>query len=111
EASAAIYHSLKAGRMVKVPDLPSIADGIAGNIDLSTITFEIIRKHIDEVVLVSEREIEAALAQLLWEEKLLVEGSAAAAYAALAAGKVYGEGPVVAIITGGNTTVRAGVSW
>src|SRR5438132_7306946 len=53
EASAAIYHSLKAGHMVTVPDLPSVADGIAGNIDLRTITFPIIEKYIDDVVLVS----------------------------------------------------------
>src|SRR5262249_40889364 len=43
EASAPIYHSLKAGRMVRVPDLPSIADGIAGNVDLGTITFPLIQ--------------------------------------------------------------------
>src|SRR4030095_10374485 len=36
EASAAIYHGLRAGHMVTVPDLPSIADGIAGNVDLQT---------------------------------------------------------------------------
>lgn len=103
EASAAIYHSLRAGRMVTVPDLPSIADGIAGNIDLQTITFALIQNYVDDVVLVSEAEIEAALSHLLREEKLLVEGSAAAAYAALESGKVTSGGPAVTILTGGNT--------
>src|SRR5258705_4283171 len=37
-----MFESLKAGRMVTVPDRPSIADGIQGNVDLSTITFPII---------------------------------------------------------------------
>jgi threonine dehydratase len=102
EASAAIYHSLKAGRMVTVPDRPSIADGIAGNIDLHTITFPLIQKYVDEVVLVSEKEIKAAIHDLLQREKVLAEGSAAAAYAAASFGKMRIDGPVVAVITGGN---------
>jgi threonine dehydratase len=105
EASAAIYHSLKAGRMLTVPDLPSVADGIAGNIDLRTITFPIIQKYVDDVVLVSEDEIKAAIHDLLDREKLLAEGSAAAAYAAAVTGKVHMDGPVVALITGGNIDV------
>jgi threonine dehydratase len=102
EASAAIYHSLRAGHMVTVPDLPSIADGIAGNIDLGTITFPIIQKYVDNVVLVSEEEIRAAMTHLLDREKLVVEGAAAAALAAIASGKVSAAAPTVAIITGGN---------
>ena len=102
EASAAIYHSLKAGRMVTVPDRPSVADGIAGNIDLQTITFPLIEKYVDEVVLVSEEEIKSAIHDLLRREKLLAEGAAAAAYAAVGTGKIPVGGPVVAIITGGN---------
>jgi threonine dehydratase len=105
EASAAIYHSLKAGRMVTVADRPSVADGIAGNIDLSTITFPLIQKYVDDVVLVTEEEIKTAIHHLLRREKLLAEGSAAAAYAAAAGGKIAGNGsigPVVALITGGN---------
>jgi threonine dehydratase len=103
EASAAVYYSLKAGKMVTVPDLPSIADGIAGNIDLCTITFPIIQKYVDDVVLVSEAEIEASMKRILLAEKLLTEGSAAAGFAALEHGKVDIKGPVVAIMTGGNT--------
>lgn len=102
EASAAVYHSLRAGRMVQVPDLPSIADGIAGNIDLDTITFSMIQSHVDDVVLVSEDEIRSAMRHMLLREKLVVEGAAAAAVAAVAAGKIKAEGPIVAIITGGN---------
>jgi threonine dehydratase len=102
EASAAIYHSLKAGRMVTVPDRPSIADGIAGNIDLQTMTFPMIQEYVDDVVLVSEEEIKAAINDLLHREKLLAEGAAAAAYAAAVSGKILIDGPVVALITGGN---------
>jgi threonine dehydratase len=102
EASAAIYHSLKAGRMITVPDRPSLADGIAGNIDLQTITFPLIQKYVDDVVLVSEDEIKEAIHLLLHREKLLTEGSAAAAYAAATTGKISGNGPMVVILTGSN---------
>ena len=102
EASAAIYHGLRAGHMVRVPDLPSIADGIAGNIDLQTITFPLIQKYVDEVVLVSEDEIKSAMEHLLQREKLLVEGAAAAGFAAAAYGKVNLDAPAIAVITGGN---------
>jgi threonine dehydratase len=102
EASAAIYHGLRTGHLVKVPDLPSIADGIAGNIDLSTITFPLIQQYVDDVLLVSEEQIKAAMEHLLLREKLVVEGSAAAAFAATLFGKVDVAGSVAVVITGGN---------
>jgi threonine dehydratase len=57
---------------------------------------------VDDVVLVSEAEIQAALQHLLKHEKLLVEGAAACAFAAVAAGKIAASGPIVAVMTGGN---------
>jgi threonine dehydratase len=95
---------LKAGHTVTVPDLPSIADGIAGNIDLQTITFPLIQKYVDDVVLVSEKAIHSAIVHLLHHEKLLAEGAAAAAFAAIVEGKVQTNGSVVAVITGGNAS-------
>jgi threonine dehydratase len=102
EASAAIFHSLKAGHMVTVPDRPSIADGIAGNIDLTTMTFPLIQKYLDDVVLVSETEIKSAMDDLMHREKLIAEGSAAAGVAAVLNGRVEANGPIVTIVTGGN---------
>ena len=102
EVSAAMFESLKAGRMVTVPDRPSIADGIQGNIDLTTITFPIIQKYADEIVLVSEESILEAMRYLLFKEKLLTEGSAAAVVAAVMEGKVNSPGKIVGVISGGN---------
>jgi threonine dehydratase len=110
DASAAIYHSLKAGHMVRVPDLPSIADGIAGNLDLNSMTFPLIQQYVDDVVLVSEDEIKAAMAYLIFKEKLVVEGAAAASVAAVMFGKIRVEGKVVAIITGGNVDLDEALS-
>jgi threonine dehydratase len=104
-ASAAIYYSVKAGKMITVPDQPSIADGIAGNIDLRTMTFPLIQTHVDDIILVSEEEIRSAIGHLLHREKLLAEGAAAAAFAAAATSKISVSGPVVTVITGGNTDI------
>ena len=101
-ASAAIYESLRVGRMVKVPDRPSIADGIAGNIDLQTITFPLIQKSLDSIALVSEDEIMSAMKRLMAREKLVTEGAAAAAYAAALYEKVEMKAPCVVVLTGGN---------
>ena len=111
EASAAIYYSLRAGHLVRVPDLPSIADGIAGNIDLDAITFPLIQKYVDDVVLVSEEQIKASMQHLMLREKLVVEGSAAAALAAVSYEKVHVNGPVIAIMTGGNVDLAERQIW
>jgi len=108
EASAAIYHSLRAGHMVQVPDLPSIADGIAGNIDLDSITFSLIQQYVNDVVLVSEEQIKAAMEHLLLKEKLVAEGAAAASAAAVMFNKIEVEGKIVAVITGGNVDFSRG---
>ncbi len=102
EVSAAIYHSLKAGHIVTIPDRPTMADGIHGNLEAGSITFDLIRDYVDEVITVSENEILDALRILLYEEKTLAEGASAAAVAAFRSGKIVGTGPMVALITGGN---------
>lgn len=102
EVSAAVYHSLKIEHLVTIPDVPSIADGIQGNVDLHSITFPVIQQYVDDVVLVSEDAIKSGILHLLHKEKLVAEGSAAAVLAAVVEGKVRVDGPVVGVISGGN---------
>ena len=102
EASAAIYHSLKAGRQITIPDRPSLADGIQGNVEDGSITFELIRDFVDEVVTVPEDAIRESLLDLLNQEKILAEGAAAVTVAAFRAGLGSMMGPTVAVISGGN---------
>jgi threonine dehydratase len=102
EASAAIYHSLKAGRQITIPDRPSLADGIQGNVEDGSITFELIRDFVDEVVTVTEDAIRESLLDLLHQEKILAEGAAAVTVAAFRAGLGSMTEPTVAVISGGN---------
>jgi len=88
EASFAMQASLAKGEITATEELPSLADGLAGNLESGSITFDLCRRYLDEVILVTEAEIEEAMRHFLREERLVVEGSGAVGAAALLAGKV-----------------------
>ena len=102
EASPAAYLSLRDGRPYEEYNAaPTIADGLAGG--FGRLPFEIAGGLIDEIVLVSEEEIRAAVFTLLELAQLVVEGAGAVGIAALLAGKVNLAGrKVVAVLTGAN---------
>jgi len=102
EASTAFLTSLRHGRITRIEPRPTLADGLGGNMDPDTITFEIVQKYVDEIVTVNEEELAEGLRGLLREEHLVVEGAGAAAPAAVLAGKVRGAGPLVALASGAN---------
>jgi threonine dehydratase len=109
ERSAAMLASLQAGQIVTAPDLPTLADGLAGNIEPHSITFPIVRRVVDTMLTVSEEQIAAAMRWLLDEHHLVVEGSAAVGVAALLHGLVDGVAGrrVVAILCGRNISSEA----
>jgi threonine dehydratase len=101
EATNAMAASLAAGARVDVPLVPTLADGLAGQIDEEG--FAIGRVAIDTMVTVREPEIAEAMRWLSREHDLRAEGSGAVATAALLHGKVTGvTGPVAVVISGGN---------
>jgi threonine dehydratase len=99
ELSTALHSALAAGERVEVTPT-SIADGLnaphAGHAALT-----IAKEHVEEVVLVSEVEIEDGLRFLYERAKLACEPAGAAAVAAVLAGKIQG-GRTVCIVSGGN---------
>ena len=100
---AAMKASLDAGRPVLVEEVPTLADSLGGGIGLSNrITFAMCRSLLDGVVLVSEDEIAAGMRHLYEHEREVVEGAGAVGVAALLAGKVALDGPVVALVSGRN---------
>jgi len=102
-ASSAMYASLKAGKIIDVEMRDSIAEGLFGGIEKGSITFEIVRKYVDEVILVKEETLRKAI-YLLWnKEQQVAEGSGAAAIAPILENKNRFVGKTtVAVISGGN---------
>lgn len=100
---AAMKASLDAGRPVSVEELPTLADSLGGGIGLDNrLTFAMCRDLLDDVVLLSEEEIAAGIRHAYEVEREVVEGAGAVGIAALLAGKVAVEGPVVILMSGRN---------
>ena len=102
EVSNAFQVSLRNGRITAIVAGQTIADGLGGNMDADTITFEIVQRFVDEVVTVSEAEIVAAIAGLVREEHLIAEGAGAASVAAVLAGKTWKGRRIAAVVSGAN---------
>jgi threonine dehydratase len=102
EASPALHAALEAGRLVPVAVGPSLADGLAGNIEAGSITFDLLARYVRRVALVSEQAIADAMHWLLVHERAVVEGSAAVGVAALLSGQHVPRGPTALVLTGRN---------
>jgi threonine dehydratase len=100
----AMYRSLRAGTIVTLDRVTTIADGLAASAP-GKLTFELAQRYVDEMILVEETELLRAIRLLFEWEHLLVEPAGAAALAAL----LYHHRPVpnekvVVILSGGNVT-------
>ena len=104
EEGPGLQPALAAGKPVHVPrPAGTLVDGMTPPF-VGAIPLEVARAHVDEIVTVTESEIVASMRLLLTRAKLYVEGSGAAAFAALLAGKArFPSGAkVVANVSGGN---------
>jgi threonine dehydratase len=103
EASPVMYESLKAGRIVEAPKAKTIAEGLSGGIEKGSLTFKIAQECVDRMLLVKEETIRRAIYLLCVHEKLVAEGSGAAAVAPFLENRELFRGKTVAcVITGGN---------
>ena len=103
EASPALSAALAAGRLVPVANGATLADGLAGNIAAGSITFPLVRDHLDEVATVPEAAIGAAMLTFLDRHHLVVEGAGAVGLAWLQHQPPRGlPEPIVLIVSGGN---------
>ncbi len=102
EGSTQMQTALAAGRPVPVKG-QTIAEGLAPPI-IGSACFELIRRRMSSLVLVSDDEIRHAMRCLLECDKMLAEPSGATALAAALAGRIEdgGDGPLVVIVSGGN---------
>ena len=103
ENSQVMIQSVKAGRILDLPSLPTLSDGTAGGIEPGSITLEFCRDLVDDFITVTEEEIKDSLREFMQTQHMLIEGSAAVAVAACKkkAGRFAGQN-VVVVICGGN---------
>jgi threonine dehydratase len=107
EAGPGLGPALAAGKPVPAPRPPTLADGMTPPF-VGALAVEIAREAVAEIVTVTEAEIIAGMRFLMTRAKLYVEGSGAAATAALLAGKIrVPPGTSVAVlVSGGNVDLE-----
>jgi threonine dehydratase len=98
--TSAMFDAFAAERVVESAVPPTIADGLAGQVD--QISFERARAVVDEMILVEESAIPHSIRELFVVDGIVAEGAAATAVAAVCDGVVKPTGPTVLVITGGN---------
>ena len=102
--AAGMKASLDAGHVVALDSAKTIADGIAVK-QPGSLTFDICRQYVDEVVTVDDDEIAQAILFLMERGKMVAEGAGAAPVAAIMNRKFDVSGKVAAVISGGNIDV------
>ena len=102
-ATGNLSAAMRAGRPVRVPRRPTLADGLA-TLTVGARSFGLIRPRVDSVVRVEEKWISLSILRMLELEKTVVEGAAAAPLAAMISGRIKGlRGKRVALVVcGGN---------
>jgi len=101
--SPVLYESIKAGKILDVPEQPTLSESTAGGLEPGCVTLDVCRKVIDHSVLVSEEEIVAAMQLVRDQQQWLIEGAAGVAVAALLKeSKRYAGKTAAVIICGGN---------
>ncbi|HKV99671.1 MAG TPA: pyridoxal-phosphate dependent enzyme [Vicinamibacterales bacterium] len=100
-ASPVFTAALAAGRVTTVNVGPSLADGLVGNIESDTQTFDIVRRLVDRVVSVDEPSFARAMRELIQREQLVSEAAGAAGVAAILQGAADVRGRHVGVVLSG----------
>ena len=100
EGAAPLAAALVAGRPVEIERRPSFVDGIGSGTVLPAM-WPLVSSVLDGSIVVSLEQVESALRMLATRLRVVAEGAGAAALAAALTAQA-GEGPVVAVISGGN---------
>ena len=102
EGATAMYTSLKYGKPTEVEKINTIADGLMAK-KPGELTFAHTKRYVDDLILVTEKDIANCVSLLAERAKLVVEPSGAAALAGVLGGQLNLQGKkVVVIVSGGN---------
>lgn len=112
EGADSMYRSRKAGRIVELPAITSIAETLGAR-KTEKLQFEIVCEHVADLVTVTDESAIRALLELLELEKLLAEPAASCSVAALLEGKIPFESgdDVVVVLCGANIGMDKVRSW
>jgi len=106
EGAPAVYESWKTGRMVEKEKIETFADGLATRVPFE-LTMTIMRRLIDEIILVSEEDLKRAILLLLETTHQVAEGAGAASTAGAIKMHRDVKGKKVALVlSGGNLTLE-----
>lgn len=101
-----VAQSFRAGKRISIPTPATIADGLRTNCTGEK-NFPIIQQYVDDIVTVSEEGIVAAMRELWQKLRIVIEPSAAVAFAAIREGKLPAAGKRIGLIlTGGNVDLN-----
>ena len=101
-----MYNAIHHGKMEALTSVSTIADGIAVK-KPGELTYEMVKNYVDDIALVTEDEIAAAILALIEKQKMIAEGAGAVSVAAAMFHKFPLEGKkVVSLISGGNIDVN-----
>ncbi len=101
EASAYMYSIFYKGSQSGVIESDSLADGLSGEVDHQSVTIPLVDKYADEIILVTESDIESAIRYAWQKHHQVIEGSGAVGLAAILKQKPI-DLPAMVVITGGN---------
>lgn len=101
--SPVMYESVRKNEMITMDIEPTLADTCAGGVDLDTITLDLCRRHVNEIILLSEDEIATSIRTLFEQHRLISEGSGALGVGGMLKYKERFNGKkVVAVVCGRN---------
>ena len=104
EHSKVLYESLRAGRIVDAPELPTLSESTAGGVEEHSITFDLCREVVDRAELVTEEQILAAM-RFGHAQGWAMEGASGVALAAyFKSAARYAGRSIAVVICGGNAS-------
>ena len=102
-----MFNAVNSGTIESLPSVSTIADGIAVKTP-GEHTFQLVKDYVDDIALVTEDEICAAILALVEKQKMIAEGAGAVSVAAAMFNKFPIQGKkVVSLISGGNIDVTS----
>jgi len=103
--AASMFQSVNENEIIELKSVSTIADGIAVK-KPGDLTFDLVRRYVDEIVTVKEDEIASAILALMEGQKTVAEGAGATTVAAVMFGKVDNSKKTVCVVSGGNIDVN-----